>query len=427
MSIFGSFYSAISGLNTNSQAMGIIGDNLANMNTIGFKKSRANFQDLMAYSVTGVGSESYVGRGAMVQNVEQVMSQGSFVGTGNGLDLAIQGNGFFVVNGESGGQQSNFYTRAGQFHVDNDGYMVNGSGLRLQGYLANNSGDISSTLTDMNLMAASSPAKATEDIELTLNLDSTDTSVAAFDIADRENTSHFNTSITTYDSLGAPHDVQVYFTKTADGNWDWNAVIEAEDSASGLAEIQGSGSLTFDNEGRLTDVTTTTNSFSFSGGSAPNQAIAFDFGDPTSTGGTGLSGTTQFASSSSVSYQGQDGYSTGDLQTVVIDQDGIASGTFTNGQKRVMGQIAMADFKGTGLRRMGGNLWQETTSSGEALIGSANTGTRGAINSSTLEQSNVDMAAEFVDMIVAQRGYQANSRTITTADSLFQEALQMKR
>lgn len=428
MSIFGSFYSAISGLNTNSQSMSVIGDNLANMNTIGFKRSRASFQDLMAYPVIGVGTESYVGRGSMVQSVDQVMTQGSFVGTGNGLDLAIQGNGFFIVKDGANNDQTNYFTRAGQFSVDKNGYMVNGSGLRLQGYMADNSGDISSVLGDMNLNRSNSPANATTTIDMTANVNSEEDPIATgFDINDPENTSHFNTSVTVYDSLGAAHDVTVYFTKTADGTWDYNAVVSADDSASGVAEIQGSGTLNFDNEGRLTQVTTTQNQYSFSGGSVANQAITFDFGDPTADGGTGLSGLTQFASTSSVTYQGQDGYTTGDLTSVLVDSDGIITGTFSNGENLVLGQVGMADFAGTGLKRMGGNLWKETTQSGEALIGAANSGTRGAINSSTLEQSNVDMAEEFVDMIVAQRGYQANSRTITTADALLQEALQIKR
>jgi len=221
--------------------------------------------------------------------------------------------------------------------------------------------------------------------------------------------------------------VEMYYTKTADGSWSWNAVVDAADSASGATEVQGSGALTFDTDGKLVTATTTANSFSFTGGSAANQALSFDFGDPTADGGSGLSGTTQFASASAVTFQSQDGYSTGDLQNVVVDQDGIITGTFTNGQSRDLGQVAMADFKGSGLNRMGGNLWQATTSSGDPLIGVANSGTRGGINASTLEQSNVDLASEFVDMIVAQRGYQANSRTITTADELFQEALRIKR
>ncbi len=427
MSIYGSLYTGISGLNSNGMTMSVISDNIANMNTVGFKRSRASFQDIMAYPVIGVGTESYVGRGNMLSKVDNEMTQGSLQNTGNGLDLAIQGNGFFVVRGVQAGQDANFYSRAGQFHVDNEGYMVNLNNMRLQGYAADASGDISTVLGDLQFKDSTSPVSATSTVDLSVNLDAEAEAIpAGFDVADPENTSHFSTTITVYDSLGAARDVAAYFTKTADGSWSWNAVVDASDSASGNTEIQASGTLAFDTDGKLVTVTTASNSFNFDGATA-NQAIEFDFGDPISDGGSGLIGSTQFASSSTVTSQGQDGYPAGDLQTVLIDEEGMIVGTFTNGQRRTMGQIALADFRGNGLRRMGGNLWQATTESGDALIGAPSSGTRGGISSSLLEQSNVDLASEFVDMIVAQRGYQANSRTITTADQLLQEALQMKR
>lgn len=429
MSIYGSFYSGISGLTANGLAMGVIGDNIANMNTIGFKRSRISFQDMMAYPVIGVGTHQLVGRGAMMQGIDQQMTQGSFASTGNGLDLAIHGNGFFVVKGVVAGQNANFFTRDGRFHVDNQGYMVNGNGLKLQGYMADSRGVVGSALGDLRLKEANSPARATSSAELSINLDSQSEIIAAgFDLADAENTSNFSTTVTVYDSLGAAHDVTMYFTKVANGDWEWNAVVGENDSASGAREIQASGTLSFDTEGRLLASTTAPGSaFNFGGGAALGQAIAFDFGDAINDGGSGLSGSTQFASASSVSFQSQDGYATGNLQAVVVADDGTITGTFTNGQRRVLGQVALADFKGQGLRRMGSNLWQDTTQSGQAMIGTPNSGTRGGIASSALEQSNVDLAEEFVNMIVAQRAYQANSRTITTSDQMMQEALQMKR
>ena len=435
MSLYGSLYTAISGLSVNGMAMSVIGDNIANMNTIGFKRGRANFQDMMAFPVIGVGTESLVGRGAMLQSVSQEMSQGSFVNTGNGLDLAIQGEGFFAVKGTVSGQSSLFYSRAGQFHVDKDGYMVNAAGLKLQGYMADAAGKVSTSVSDLFFKNASSPANATNKVDLFANLDSGATAITGgfnagtppTDTA-AEATSNFNTSITVYDSLGAARDIRVYFTKTAAGQWSWNAMVAGKDSASGNAEIQASGTMTFDTDGKMVSATPSpsTGSFNFANATA-SQAVALNFGDPTSGGGTGLAGMTQFSGNSAVTYQSQNGNPPGDLQTVVIDDSGLITGSFSNGQKRRLGQVALANFQGQGLRRMGGNLWQESTESGKATIGAANSGSRGSISSSVLEQANVDLSQEFVDMIVAQRAYQANSRTVTTADSLMQEALNMKR
>ncbi len=420
MSLYGSLYTGISGLNSNGSALSVISDNIANMNTIGFKRSRAVFQDIMTYPTLGIGSENYIGVGSTLSGVEQEMSQGSLLNTGNGMDLAIQGAGFFVVGGQQAGQSGNFYTRAGQFHVDNNGYMVNTAGFRLQGYLADSAGNISSALTDLQFTNASAPVLATSEVEMTMNLNAGEDTPMTFDPTDPDATSHFSTATTVYDSLGAAHDVTLYFTKTADNTWSWNAMQE------GAAVASASGELTFNSDGQLLTATTTASSFDFPG-ATPGQVVDFNFGDPISTGGTGLAGTTQFASSSSVSAQSQDGYGAGDLNTILIDDEGVITGTFTNGERRVMGQIALANFKGAGLDRMGNNLWQETTASGQPLIGAASTGSRGSINSSLLEQSNVDLAAEFVDMIVAQRGYQANGRTITTSDQLLQEVLNLKR
>lgn len=435
MSLYGSLYTAISGLSVNGMAMSVIGDNIANMNTIGYKRARANFQDMMAFPVIGIGTESLIGRGATLQGVSQEMTQGSFVNTGNGLDLAIQGEGFFAVKGTVSGQSSLFYSRAGQFHVDKDGYMVNAAGLKLQGYMADAAGNVSTSVSDLYFKNAASPANATKAVDLFANLDSGATAIPGgfnagtpFTDTAAEATSNFNTSITVYDSLGAARDIRVYFTKTAAGQWSWNAVVSGKDSASGNTEVQASGTLSFDTDGKLVSTTPspTTGSFNFANATA-NQSVSLNFGDPTSGGGTGLAGMTQFSGNSAVTYQSQDGNPPGDLQTVVIDDAGMITGSFSNGQKRRMGQVALANFQGQGLKRMGGNLWQESTESGKATIGAANTGSRGSISSSVLEQANVDLSQEFVDMIVAQRAYQANSRTVTTADSLMQEALNMKR
>jgi len=427
MSLSGSLYSAVAGLNVNSMAMSVIGDNIANMNTIGYKRSRACFQDLMAYPVIAVGSESYVGRGSVLQDIGQDMTQGSFANTGNGLDLAITGSGFFVVKGKIGGTEANYYTRAGQFQVSKDGYLENLTGLRVQGYMIGSDGTASQNLTDLEFRSATSPVKATGKITLDLNLSSSATTpTAAWDLQDPANTSNFSTTITVYDTLGAAHDVNVYFRKTANNTWDYHAVVDKTQTTSGLNEELGTGTLSFNSDGKL-DTISSSGPFAYTFPGSGAQSLSFDFGDALSSGGTGLAGLTQFASASSVNSQGQDGFPAGTLQSIVVDTNGLITGTFTNGQRRDLGQIALADFRGNGLRRMGSNLWQETTESGQPVIGAANTGTRGGLASSALEQANVDLSSEFVDMIMAQRAFQANSRTITTSDQLIQEVISLKR
>lgn len=421
MSLYGSMYSGVSGLHVNGMAISVIGDNIANVNTIGFKKGRASFQDMMAYAVAGIGNGGQIGRGAKVGSVESLFLQGSFVNTGNGLDLAINGKGMFVMNGTVGGQTGNFFTRDGQFQVDKDGFLVNGRGLRVQGYTADALENIDPQLGDLQFNALASPVNATGEATFSLNLDASEEIIAGgFDPADPSATSNFTTTITVHDSLGGSHDMEVYFTKTADNTWNWNAM------ADGTGVVSASGQLTFDTDGRLQTSVTNQSNFNFDG-ATPNQAIEFDFGDAIADGGTGLLGTTQFSAASSMNSQGQDGYPPGDLQTLTVDDQGMITGTFTNGQRRVLGQAALATFNNYNLKRMGGNLWGETTQSGEPSYGTAGTGSRGDISSATLEQSNVDLAAEFVSMITSQRGFQANSRTITTADQMLQEVIAIKR
>ncbi len=431
MALYSALYSGMSGLATNGLAMSIVGDNLANLNTIGFKKSRANFQDMLGFSVVGPGTESFVGRGSSVSEVEQVYTQGSFMNTGNGLDLAITGSGFFVVNGSSNGMSGNFYSRDGQFHVDNNGNLVNTSNMIIQGYNANESGNISSALGDLNFSSSTAAAKATAEIDIYANLDSSvDAIPAGFDVTDIDSTSNFSTTISVYDSLGAAHETTVYFTKTADNNWEWNAVADGGDltgGTEGTPEVRASGTMSFTADGELQSMATTTSDFDFVGGSTANQAIAFNFGDDIASGGTGLSGCSQYASASNTSYQSQDGYTVGELASVIVDADGVVTGMFSNGERKTMGQVAVAKFQGDGLRRLGGNIFSATTDSGEAVIGGANTGGRGSINANVLESSNVDLASEFGNMIVFQRAYQANSRTISTTDQMIQELLSLKR
>jgi len=424
-----SLFTAVSGMNANGTALSVIGDNIANMNTTAFKRSRPSFGDILSQSM----GSSQVGRGVMLSSVTPLFTQGSFENTSNVLDLAIDGEGLFIVSDQSG----TFYTRAGEFIIDRDGYIVNPDGYRLQGYLFSSSGTATSGLGDINLSSLNSRPKATTEVYISANLDSRESIPPAFDVDDPDNTSNFSSSITVYDSLGNAHVINIYFRKaseSASGNtWEWYAVVSASDSESGSTEVQAQGTLTFNTNGALSSESSITyplasGGFDFTGGATQGQQISFDFGESISEGGTGLEGTTQFGSNSTTIFQSQDGYASGFLQTITISQEGIITGVFTNGQTRSVAQIALAKFMApTELTKMGGNLYAESYGSGQPIISTPGESGMGKVLSNTLELSNVDLAEEFVKMILSQRGFQANSRIITTTDELLTELVNIKR
>lgn len=452
MPILTSLYSGISGLSANGAALSVIGNNIANVNTVGYKASRASFADVLNQSVEGGSGKTQVGRGVYLSDVSQIFTQGSLEATANGLDFGIDGSGFFLLKDTSG---TPFYSRAGQFHVSKDGLVVNSDGLHLQGYQADSAGDVSGTIEDIDISSNSTSPRTTSGIEITSNLDSRVSPVAAgFDINDTSGTSNFSTSLSVYDSLGNDHIVSTYFTKVYEdtagqtGNyWQWNAV---SDGASG-PEVMGTGYLQFDSTGALvsdqvadmditlTDAPGVTNptgvdfpdpisSFNFTGGVSQNQSISFSFGTGTANGGSGMDGTTQFGALSSTLFQSQDGYGSGSLQSLSINQGGMISGLYTNGQARVLGQVVLGMFNDTqGLLKMGRNLYAESFDSGQVILGAPDSGGRGKLLSSSLELSNVDLAEEFVKLITVQRGFQANSRIITTTDEMLNELVSLKR
>ncbi|RJQ55773.1 MAG: flagellar hook protein FlgE [Nitrospiraceae bacterium] len=429
-----SLFTAVSGMNANGTALSVIGDNVANMNTHGFKASRAYFGDILSQSL----GTSQIGRGVAVSSVKPTFTQGTFENSTSVLDLAIGGDGLFIVSDANG----TFYTRAGQFALDKDGNIVNPNGLRLQGYLFSatslSSAPVINSIGDINLSTLNSPPNPTTTVEISANLDSRQSVPAAFDVTNPNNTSNFSTSITVYDSLGNAHVVNVYFRKdteaTTGNTWEWFAVVDASASLSGSTEIQAQGTLDFDNNGALDVESALTyplasGGFDFAGGAASGQAIDFNFGTSITTdGGTGLDGTTQFGSSSATIFQNQDGYSSGSLRSINIDQDGTITGIFTNGQTRAIGQIALAKFVSpTELTKMGKNLFAESSGSGQPIITAPGTSGTGQVLSSTLELSNVDLAEEFVKMIISQRGYQANSRIVSKSDELMAELVNLTR
>lgn len=425
-------YSGVSGLRAEGEALGVVGDNIANINTVGFKTQRAIFQDVLGHSILAGTSSALPGSGVRIGDVQQMFTQGTLSNTGVATDLALNGDGFFTVKGSVDGVTSNFYTRAGQFVINRDGVLTNMGGLEVQGYAANPDGTFDASISSVRAPTAALPARATAAASVTANLDaSAAVPTLAWDAQDPANTANFSTTMTVYDSLGNSHTLDVYFRKTADNAWDYHALVagsEVVPPVVGNAEV-GSGSLTFTTNGALDTVTTgTAISANFGGGATAAQAITLDFGTPIGAGGTGLDGTTQFASPSSVSSQTQDGYASGDFAGVAVDGQGIVTGLYSNGQKIAMAQLAIAKFRSNdGLGRAGQNLWIETRDSGTAAMGTASSGGRAAVSAGALEGSNVDLAEEFVGLIEHQRSFSANSKTITTANEMLQELINIKR
>ena len=457
MAILTSLYAGISGLNANGAALSVIGNNIANVNTAGFKASRASFADVLSQSFSGTSGRTQIGRGAFLSSVSPIFTQGSLEATSSGLDLGIDGDGFFLLKDSAGAA---YFSRSGEFNISKEGFIVNPEGLLMQGYQVDNGGAISGTIDNMDVSSTTTPPNMTANVEVTANLDSRVSPInTGFDIDDMSNTSHFSTSISVYDSLGNTHLVTVYFTKVYEdtggtGNyWQWNGVADGVSGGVPGTYVMATGYMQFDQGGALvaedvndmdlnvTDDTAANfpsdlpaelpiavSDFNFLGGVTQNQAITFDFGTGTADGGTGLDGSTQFGSASGTLFQSQDGYASGSLKSLSINQDGIISGLFTNGQTRTLGQVVVGIFNNPhGLSKMGKNLYGESYESGQPIIGASNTSGRGRLLSNSLELSNVDLAEEFIKLITAQRGFQANSRVITTTDEMLGELVNLKR
>lgn len=429
MSITQAMWTGVSGLAAESNALGVVGDNVANSSTIGFKQSRAVFEDILGGAV---GQNN--GGGVRMLRAQQIFAQGSMVNTGQATDLALSGDGFFVVKGSLDGVDGQFYTRAGQFTIDNAGNLVNPQGLHLQGYPANADGTFQATAADIVIPTAPLAPKPTANITVDAKLDATPlpAKVSPFDPTNPGDSSNYHVPTKMYDSLGVEHDVTIYYVNTGAGTWDYHAMVDDGGEVSGGTVGQpfeiASGALTFTSDGALQD------NVPGSGGTVdfvnatPGQAFTFDFGTPIAAGGTGTDGIVQYDGESVLNGQSQDGYSSGSIQGVQIDGNGTIMGVYDNGQQIPVAQLAVAKFTSNdGLNRNGHNLWSASLASGDALLGAAGTGGRGAVVSGALEQSNVDIASQFVEMIAHQRAFQANSKTITTADEMLQEIVQLKR
>jgi flagellar hook protein FlgE len=428
MSINSSMFTGAAGLGAHGEAMGIISDNIANVNTIGFKSQRGNFADILGAAVNG----TRIGAGTMLANVQTNFSQGSLLGTGVVTDLAIRGDGFFMVEGVNEGLSGTYYTRSGQFQLDESGFMVNQAGLRVQGYPADSTGSLSTAVGDLQLSLNSIPPSPTSTVEITANLDADqDVSGVAFDINDPAGTSDFSTSVTVFDSLGRPQQLEIYFNKSSSAppTWAYNVVTAGDaitPAAAGDFALLDTGSMTFNTDGSMNSYSVNSVTVNWAGADAAT--IGLDFGTGTGAGGTGVDGITTYAVDSNVTFLNQDGFGSGNLAGIQIDDNGVISGVFTNGQSRTVGQIALARFASNdGLERRGNGLMAATRESGVASVGVAASGGRGAISSGNLEASNVDLAEQFVQMISLQRGFQANSRSITTADQMLTEVVNLKQ
>ncbi len=403
----------LSGLTSSSTALATIANNLANQNTVGYKESRALFRDLFYQQIgqTGSGDPIQVGAGTSIGTIDTDFTDGSVSPTGVDTDVAIEGDGFFVTQ-QNG---ADAYTRAGDFKVDPNGYLSTQDGAQVQGYQAvNGKVTTGSGLGPLNLgQGQVSPPSSTQTLSLTTNLN------AGAAVGDS-----YNTSLKVYDSLGGSHVLTFTFTKTGTNAWSYNVSLPSGDGTVTLPS--GAGTLTFATDGTLTSPSTNV-SFDLTGlgdGAADMTGLTWKLFDPTS----GASSLTQMSADSDTPATGQDGYGSGMLQSFAIGSDGTIQGTFSNGKTSVIGQIAIASFPNVqGLMKTGQNAYSATLASGQAAIGAPGSGGRGTLDGGALELSNVDMATEFSNLIVAQRGYEANAKVITTFDEITQDTINLKR
>jgi flagellar hook protein FlgE len=440
MGIHQSLYTGVTGLSVNADGMSVVANNLANANAKGFKKDRAEFEDMLSMDLSTGSGSGQIGRGSRLKDVRTMFTQGGLAVTDNLSDLAIQGEGFFVLsnpNTEVQESNGNFFTRVGSFIFDKDGYLADSAGGRVQGYLVNEDNLLSTRLTDMRIETNSIPPESTKLLNLNVNLDARETTLEEpFDLMNPEKTSNFNSTYTVFDSHGRSHMLTMFFRRTEDSGdgigWEWRAAIDSKevaDPGEGEYKEVGNGVVRFDSKGNLLEEITNEFEINFAGGAKPAQQIVIDFGKNVGEeGGTGLGASTSLSSASITQFHKQDGFEAGNIKSLRIDMDGSLTGIYTNGIQRKLGAVALATFENqNGLVKAGRNQFYGSIHSGPPKIGMAQTATRGSIYASSLEESNVDMAQEFVNMIMAQRGFQANSRSITTADSMIEEIVNLKR
>jgi flagellar hook protein FlgE len=423
MSVSSAFYTGLSGLDTSGTAMGVLGDNVANISTTGYKSSSIFFADVLGLSLTGVMGGNRVGAGAKTQAVDVNYTQGTFKTTGSGSDVAINGNGMFVVRDDKTGAE--YYTRDGHLTIDNEGYYVNSQGYRLQGYkygvdTTTGTMALEETLVDIQVTANGiNPPLATTDVTMILNLNASD-EIKTW--AMPPGTANFNYSapVTIYDSLGAAHVVQVYFTKTAASNWSWHAMIDGSEitgGTPGTPVIYGSGAANMTFNPNTGAMTAPVGPVAFFGGGA----ITFANGATPTATDIDFSGSVSYDSPSTTQDITQNGYPSGSSISVGIDELGNVVAAYSNGTIKPLYRMALADFKSlSGLERKGMTIYQATIASGDPLYNKPGEGGAGKVNATMLEEANVDLATELIKMIIVQRAYQANAKVISMADEMMQ-------
>ena len=424
------FQTGLSGLNASSKNLDVIGHNVANSGTVGFKASQAQFADVFAASLSG-GGASQVGIGSKLSNVAQQFTQGNITVTNNPLDMAINGGGFFQLSQDG----APTYTRNGQFQLDKDNFIVASGGQRLQGFQVDAENNVTGASGDLKISTATiSPQPTGVDGSLALgtgakiglNLDSRSPVPATAVFSSNDTTSYNSTtSFQVYDSLGNAHTLSLYFGSAGGGVWNVNARVDGEPTT--VPVISPGTQLAFDTSGKLTtamplsiDIDLTATGLAqvppVINNAAQNLEFNLDF-----------TGSTQFGSAFGVNTLTQDGYAPGELAGFGIGIDGTLQGRYTNGQTKTLGQVALANFANPqGLQQLGDNQWSESPSSGSALVGTPGTSGLGLLQSSATEDSNVDLTAELVNMIVAQRAYQANAQTIKTQDAIQQTLINLR-
>ncbi len=409
--MIGSLFAGISGLNANATALTVIGDNIANVNTMAFKGNRSSFANVLSQSLSG-STGNDIGRGVEYWGTSPLWTQGSLENTGSATDLAINGKGFFIVNDPSA---ASFYTRAGQFTLNGSGELVNPDDLIVQGYAIDTSGNLGN-LSDISIPGERvSPPSITQNFTFDINLDA---GAATGDT--------YSTSQSVYDSLGNAISLTLTFTKQAANN-TW-AVAGTVPLPNNTVLFGGAATtpVTFSDSGVLTapaaDVAVT---IVMANGAATPMSLNWAMDDAS---GSALNDITGYAAPSNTTFQYQDGYASGVLRGISIDETGVVTATYSNGQLTPVFQVALADFPSyEGLAKMGKNLYSESMDSGQPLPGVAGNGRLGSITPMAIEMSNVDLAQEFVKMITTQRAFQANSRVITTSDEILNELINLKR
>ncbi|WP_379653818.1 flagellar hook protein FlgE [Pseudoxanthomonas sp. UC19_8] len=405
-----SFRISLSGMNAASSDLNVVSNNIANSNTTGFKSSRAEFGDVFAASVYGVSSNA-TGAGARLQRVAQQFTQGNIDFTGNSLDMAVSGQGFFTLSDNG----TTVYSRAGNFSTDASGYVVNPSGQRLQVFAPNDDGTTFNTgkLSDLQLATGDAPPKVTTKVQASVTLpgNATAPTNSPFNAADPTTYSQ-TTSLTVYDSLGAAHTQSLYFSKTANPN-EWTVQTQIDG-----VSVGGTQTLTYDSSGALV--------------SPANGQLALPAYTP--PGGAGamalsldLSKSAQYGQKFAVSALNQDGYGTGSLSGISVSSEGVVQASYSNGVTKAIGQVALSSFASPqGLQQKGDNAFAETFASGQAVRGAAGTSDFGLVQGGALEASNVDQTAELVNMISAQRNFQANAQMIQTQDQITQTIINLR-